>query len=456
MNGKTKFYESCDKLSVWALSLFVLECAVGSSGRWLSFGGISIRMVLFAVCFLLTLPAVFSQLRSVCRIPGVICTVLFGVYLVIAAVIGWRMGNSINFITADISSFLTLALLPGFLVTVCTKERVRKMMDMVFYGALVLGIVTTVLHFFFAFAQNWHINGINRWLNDHSMGGLAGMSTGVSRIYMKSQMFLQVGLLIGMWKLWTKSGRERWLLLAAEAVIAFACLMSYTRGFWLGFVFSAVLLLILEPIHWKRYLSTLGIVALLLGVLFSLSWLTYGKPAAAQEVVGRFNPDLISGAIAPPDSFATDPSGTEMTDPDDPDANEAAVLLRQKSLQMLSQRIRQHPIFGNGLGANLDGLRDDGKVEYMYFDIFMKTGLVGFLLFCAVFFLPVIQLIWQRIRRLKQGQNVSWDSPEMGSTMLLTAYMGILITSYVNPFLINPMGICLLLLVAAAARCMKS
>ncbi len=448
MNEKSPILTLCDKVSMVALSLFALECVLGSSGRWLSFGSISIRMVLFILCFAVTLPNVISQIRKLFSSPNVILALGLCLYLVVATVIGWKNGNSLQFIKADITSYLTLALLPGFLATVSTNKRLSWLLDMVYYGALALGVITVAIHFYLAFADHNGINGINDWLNDHAMGGLANLGHGVLRVYMRSQIFLQVGLLLGIRKIWTAGGCRRWLYFLAEGLLAYGCLMTYTRGFWMGFAISAVLLLILEPIHWKKYLSTVGVTLLVIIGLFLLSWLSYGRPVAAQEFVARFNPDLIAG-IAPP---VEEPPVDLPTEPDSSDANEAAVVIRQKSLARLYELIGEKPILGNGLGTNLDGIRTDGKVEYMYHDTFMKLGLVGFALFCGVFFLPVIALGKGHITRLKAGKDVPIDSPCMEKSMLLAAFLGVAITSYVNPFLINPMGILLVLLMTVASK----
>ena len=455
MNRKTDFYQLCDRLSVGAIAVFALECVLGSSGRWLSFGSISIRMVLFAICFVLTLPAVFRQLRALTRTPCVIFALLFGAYLVIAAVIGFRRGNALHFIKSDVTTYMALALLPGFLATVCTENRLKFMSDTVFYGTFALGLITTFMHFFFAFSGDWQIYTINNWLNDHSLGGLATMATGLQRIYMRSQIFLQVGLLLGLQKIWCEKGGKRWLLIAAEAIIAYGCLMTYTRGFWLGFVLSACFLLVLYPKQWKRYLSTLGLTAVLLVGLFLLSWLSYGKPVAAVEIVNRFDPDLINGAVFLPNASG-DPSDStateETTEPTDPDADLLAVQVRKETLRLINLKIGQHPVFGNGLGTSLDEIRQDGNVEYTYLGVLMELGIVGLLLFCSVFFLPLVPLIKHRIRWLTEGREIPWDSPQMRCTALLAAYLGVAFTSWLNPFLTNPMGILLVLLITTASQ----
>ena len=451
MDKKSGLYAIFDQLSVVAICLFALECVLGCSGQWLSFGPISIRMVLFAICFVLTLPNVFRNLKELLRTHHVIWAVLLGIYLVIAAVIGWRNGNSLSFIKADLTGHMSFALLPGILATFCTRERVAKLMNVVFWGSVVLGAITVILHFYFAFARVSQIMVLNDWLNDHYMGGLATMATGIQRTYFRSHIFLQVGLLIGLQKVWCKTGRDRWFLFGAEAILAYGCLMTYTRGFWLGLAISAICLLALYPQQWKRYLSGVGFIALLLAVLFTLSGLAYGKPVAAVEVVNRFNPNLFTNAIFLPNDDTLDGTdGTEETDPTDSDADQLAVQIRQESLRLLGEKISQKPIFGNGLGTNLDEIRDDGKVEYMYYDVIMKTGLVGFLIFCGAFFLPIGGMLKRRTKWLVQKKEIPWDSQEMQNTTLLAAFLGVAITSYLNPFLSNPMGILLVMLLSAA------
>ena len=467
MKALSKYANTCDRLSLAALCLFAGECVLGSSGRWLSFGAISIRIALFMVCFFLTLPNVLVNFRRLLGNTFVKFALLFGFYLAVAAVIGWRRGNSLGFIKADITGLLSLALLPGFLATVYNRKRLNLLVDIVFYCSLALGAVTAGIHFYAAFAPGAAINSLNTWLNAHAMGGLAALGTGLQRIYIRSQIFLQVGILLGLHRAWRCDGRKRWLLLGCVALIAFVCLLTYTRGFWLGLVVSAMVLLALTPAHWKRYLISVCLLGAMILGLFALSWGAYGKPYAAQELVGRFNPNLVSGAIIPIDpnqpsnpSDATDPSAstapTKPTEPTEPDANLAALELRQKTLQELNRLIGEEPILGNGLGTNLDGLRDDGKTEYMYHDMLMKTGFVGFALFLAVFFLPAAFLIKKHLGLLKNRAPIPWDSPQMGNIILAAAFVGVAITSYVNPFLINPMGILLVMLLSAANQCQEA
>lgn len=459
MKEKAYFFRAMDALSAALIMLFAFECTVGCSGRWLTIGGISIRIVLFAVCFLTTLPNVFSSLkRTICN-PYVLFAGVFGIYLIVSAFIGTQKGNALQFVRADISGFLALALLPGFLATIRTGERVEKVMRVIFFGALAMAAVTVFFHFLFAHLSNERIFEINQWLNAHSMGGFARLSSGLQRIYLRSQIFLQVALLFGIVEIGKSRGAASVWLLLGEGMIAFACLISYTRGFWLGFAAGAFAMLLMVPERWKAYLIILGGTLVVVASCFLLSWLDYGQPKAAQEFVFRFDSrfmvDISEGNFpTDPSSPITDPN-SPITDPSSPitDAAAAAVTLRSNTIRGLEKRIRMHPVLGNGLGANLDGLRTDGKTEYMYLDMLMKLGTVGFILFMVVYFLPAGQIILRRLVGIRRKERLQWTDKQMRDIALAAAFLSVAVTSWYNPFLTNPMGILLLLLNASAVYC---
>lgn len=229
-------------------------------------------MILFALCFVAALPEVWLQRKGLLKNPLIWLTLLFGAYILFSAFLGWKNGNRLGFIWGDISGFLPLALLPGGITVFSKEENWKKGLLAIYLGTLLVGVVTTVLHFWFAFAPQIYVHYVNTWLNDHAMGGMALMETGLHRVYIRSQIFLQVGILLGIYFAGKAKGIWRILCFLAEGVLLFACLISYTRGFWLGLAVSAAVLLVLQPCHWRTYftaaLVSLGVTA----VLFLASW----------------------------------------------------------------------------------------------------------------------------------------------------------------------------------------
>ena len=428
--------------------IFIAECTFGSSGRWLEIGPFSIRMVLFAISFIATLPAVFLKIKQLARNFQVIITVCFGIYLIICAVIGLNNGNSIKFIVADITSFMTLLLVPGFIAVMCNKKAISRAIDVVFWVSAVLAGITIIIHFALAFMSNDAVTALNVWINHRYLGGLATLQTGLQRIYMRSQMFLQVSIIYGVWKSGNCTGKKRIAVYLTQGIILFACVLSYTRGFWLGLAVSTCMLLLIGVKYWKQFIKVATVMLAMLVAFLGISWCCYRSPAAAVEIVNRFDPDLIviSGINSDIDEL---PSLEDISDQEKNDF--AAVTLRAKTLFHLKERISQKPIFGNGLGENLDEIRKDGKTEYMYLDMTMKTGVVGTTLFVLTFFAFVIVQIQCSIKRKKLSfpQNC-WEDAQIRNRFLTAAYLGIAATSFLNPFLNNPMGIMLLMLTVTA------
>lgn len=442
------FFYWTDRLAFLLLCFYTAENAIGCSGRWLSFGSLSIRMLLFGCCLILTLPRVISQMKDLIRLPYLWVLAAFAVILAVSAAIGLHNGNNRSFLFADITSLLSFALLPGVLVTVNSRERMKTLLKVVFYSTAILALCAVTLHFIIAFLTTKDITALNDWINRMALGGLAKMPTGVQRIYLRSQIFLQVSLLFGIWMLKGKHSKiETGILWVSEIIMLFAMILTYTRGFWLALGVTAVLFFVIFIREWKHCLKCAGILAVSLIVMLGGSWIAYRTPSAAVAVLERFDPSLI---VIMPSLPSEEPEPSE----EEGDAFTQAVVLRSETLVEQMRYIEEHPILGNGLGKNLDGLRTDGKTEYMYQDLWMKTGMIGLVLFLLSCFWPVgflMRTYWKTPKEQRKGL-LDWNSDFSQAVTWGLAVFGIAITSYVNPFLTTPMGILVVLFTAAAVN----
>lgn len=454
------------------LYIFVAECVFGGSGRWLVLGGVSIRIALFGLCFILTLPYVLMKWRELLRIPCIPITILFGVTVLGAACLGIKNGNATGFVWADVTSFLTLALLPGIMAVIDQREKFETLLKVMFVAAFFVALVTVIFHFGLAWMSGDMINAANDGINEKNLGGFALLGTyRIYRVYFRAQIFLQFAFLYGMWKIQNVSQiYKKIVLYFAEAVIAFAIIASYTRGFWLGLLASMILVLLLERKYCIKLLASAGVIILLTLAIALGSVICYRGPYVFIEVVNRFDPNLVvltveeKPEVPLEEDTKQEGSSEEVTEettqfhhqwdvaPKEGEstdavaqANENAVNLRQDSLNELNETVRNHPLLGSGLGKNLDGIRSDGKTEYMYQDIILKMGLVGFLVFLITYMHSAVLYL---IKRMRSGME-STETREklLCSSFLVSAYLGVAVTSAFNPFLTAPMGICMLIIV---------
>jgi hypothetical protein len=447
-----------DILALAAMALYGMECSVGSSGRWLQIGPISIRMILFALAFVLSLPRLWQMRREVFRGKYLALLVVYALWLGICFFLGVRGGNRVSFAVADLTSLMGLALLPGFVATIATPKRAAWLSSGIFYACAALSLAAVVIHLTIPL-RLYSVTELNTWINAHSLGGLAQLTLGVQRVYFRSQIFCQVAILIGLWRMIAKRGNF-FLNWAATALIVCSLVLSYTRGFWLGLAIGFVALFVLTFDYWKQYLKCIGCLALSFAVFLGVSWLVYQSPVASVAILDRFDSRLVVLAPKYESGQVLQPGDTANEDLDE--ASIEAVNLRAKTMGEQLSLCKQKPIQGWGLGKNLDGIRTDGKTEYTYYDMWMKTGLIGLALFLLVFFTHAGAYGLHWIGRLRRGapkgaHRVLLDQPVGLAAVWVAAYISVAATSYVNPFLTSPLGIAVLLMTAASVElCLKA
>ena len=61
---KTVFLEKISKIAEIFIMIFVAECTLGSSGRWLEIGSLSIRIILFIFAFVFSLFVVIAKFKE--------------------------------------------------------------------------------------------------------------------------------------------------------------------------------------------------------------------------------------------------------------------------------------------------------------------------------------------------------------------------------------------------------
>lgn len=420
--------------------MYAVECAIGCSGHWLEFGGVSIRMILFTLCFVFSLPAAFNLTDCYLKKTPVILAGCFLLCLFFSAYIGFQNNNHVGFIVSDVTSFLAFLLLPGAYAVINTREKLDSLLSAILFSSFLLAQVTVFFHIAMPFLSGQIIQRINDWINWHSLGGFTLLSSGVRRIYFRSQIFLQFSAMICLWRMWRSTGWKRIFYCICEGTIVFAIILSYTRGFWLGFAVSLLLLLIMFIKDFRRLLIAAGACLAVIAVLSGISCIVYEGPHVYTEVISR----IVSARES------DDVSGYYLQEEqDDPNLN--AIILRANSKKALKEKIRTYPIKGSGLGANLDGIRTDGKAEYMYLDTLMKLGLFGFAAYLAVFFFwPIRYLTYKWLPPEKKRSEVILGSEENECDMIVAGYIGVAVTSFVNPYLNNPMGIMMLTITCLA------
>ncbi len=434
-----KKYDWVKRIPEILIYIFAAECTLGASGRWLSVGPLSIRMIIFIFCFIASLPLVLTRFKEIIKKPIIIATIVFGFMILITAINGYLNGNKFSFIVSDITGILTLALLPGIIAVIDTKQKRDKFLNVIFYSASAVGIITVILYIALHFMTDLQIMNTNIVINSMSLGGFTQITSDSFRVYFRSQIFMQFASIYGVYKICTTSSKRKYVYALLVGLMFTATIISLTRGFWVGLAISAVLFVILQIKNIKNLLKAAGMILVVFVLTISVITLCYGKPYLVADFVNRFNPNLIvlSGSDTSIELENTSPELNEIST-----ADKEAVSIRAQTITLLFKEFRNSPLLGEGLGTNLDEIRDDGKTEYMYLDYLAKMGIIGLISFMAVYFLPCLQYAKKRIFHVRKKESLSDDI--IRNDCIISAYLGIAITSYFNPFLNSPMGILML------------
>jgi glycosyltransferase involved in cell wall biosynthesis len=372
---------------------------------------------------------------------------------------GVALGNDFGEVFFDANGYAFFALLPAFLAAFAGEHGAVLRMRT---AAVLLAAVTDavlkalIVLFFYSHRQFFVAWNLYVWVRDTRVGEITIMVADYYRIFFQSQIWALAVLLAGaLYAAYAPTWKERRvrLVLGVVTLAMTAMVLSLSRSFWFGAVVAALIGAAILAYGraafavWRRLVviaicSVLASVALILAV-YSSPWPSKTGDLAFASLLG-------SRAI----SFG-----------------DAAASSRWALLPKLMEAGREHPVLGSGLGRtvtyetkdprllkdNPTGQYTTSAFEWGYHDIWVKFGLIGVAAF-AWFLLRILSPLWGIVRTGRAGLAAVGNEPaEKLRTVLaaggLLAAIALIATNVFSPYLNHPLGIGMLMLVAAwAAR----
>ncbi len=440
-----------NKVAMATLLVYFIDTALDGTGRLVDFGYVSLRMILFAVACIATLYPLIKKFRRTMLNPCVLAAVIFGAVALIYAFIGLKRGYGFDNVREDFTSVMALALLPGTIATIDSREKLNKVLNVLFICALILATVFSLLYMVAPFAPE-----ATEKLNEFLTRKIGNCAVTKTRVYYRTGIFMITGILIGLNKLKEAEGRNVLRLYLAEGLLVFGILLPVARSFWLGLAVALFIVLLLRPrdiVFYLRSGTAALIVALALVGLASLCW---GEFVLLPEVIGRTVETAVTEKVDYSSLAETEtgvPLDEQNVDMGDVIEEYGSDGLRNVMVSRLKYNIKKYFWTGAGLGKGIAGEGSGGKNEHMYLDFLMKLGIFGFLTFLAAYFTPVFIGLKRMLSELRTANSelapvTCHLSPV--TLYLLAGYLGIAAASYFNPYLTNPMGIMILSILAAA------
>lgn len=418
------------------LTIFFVEIFVGGGGRLIDFGVLSIRQVLF---LLLVLTFVFRIVREKAYFNKEINTfirfnpVTLGVYglvgwFFISAVIGYINGHALSVIVTDLFRVSFVAVYFPLAYYISEKRfSKKKIISLLKYSALVVAIFTIVVSLLgkTIFSGNFEpfYNFMNMIMNDDLFFRPS------NSVFYKSHFFVLIGLILSLNAVLAKNYSK--IDVANILLCSISVLWSETRGFLLAFIVSILVIIILDIkvtvdpvkgikqkiqtlIHSKQFVKK---SLILLFVIVSLPFLYQ------HMTLQRFEPS--ESTYFPEQSNLEDIKEREV---EDVSVNARLEFIVDSKKILLSDPINL--IFGTGYGTEIAG-RTSG-IEMSFLDILVEQGFIGL----GTWLFLCILVIYNYYLAYKRGAKLTTFE-----ISLISAFIGMLLLTNINPFINNPIGI---------------
>lgn len=452
--NKHKILQLSDKIAMILMCALMVDIGIFGAGKVIFVGPLSFRHTLLLALTLAALPLMLSKWKELLKSPFMWMIGVFFVWVGVTALVGYKNGHRMSLIITDIKGFAFFIFLPVFLCVVRTRERVHTIMKALIASSAALALIAIVCLIVYlcdrpaltAFSAYGYLIQFSR---------IGSITEHIPRLYFMSGLYMLCGCAFGIYFQVVERGKKySWLYSVVTGLCLFAFLISYTRSVYLACAVTAMVTVICilfksDAVTRKnllKHIAGAACVCVCLILVFSLIAKTnYLSYAFSRTAVSLDNGTNDSENPSDP-SDATEPSeGPWGEDEWKESYNKETAqsdALRLVTTQELWQNIKKAPVFGLGLGAEIPS-RPDGLNEYIYLDVWSKTGIVGLILY----FMPLFYMAW---RVVKSKQTDVSSAAE--KCVWIAVLLGFMAYSYFNPYMNGSMGILLYCCVMAVTQ----
>lgn len=418
----------------WLIILPAAELAWGSFGssfEWqIGTLRISIRMLLFTICLLVSLIHLARDTSPKKRVPKktmlTLCVV--GTIITWGIVRGIAHNNRLDTLYTDVNGYFFLAYLPVWLHAM-KRATAEHTMTVLFGIATALAIKTLVLYNVFLNQYEFaNVGYLYLWVRDTRIGEITSIGGSLWRIFIQSQIYIATAATALVCSLAVIRERLTLWYYAVGSLLLTAIIVSFSRSFWLGVSGSIIVVTGIMLFRREKLLMPPArtvftrLFSLLCGVIVTLAAIT-AIPYAGGNDISRL---LYSRVVM----SGSDPAGAS----------------RILQLRPLISAIAAHPFSGSGFGAEVTYESRDPRVrntanptgtittyafEWGYLDQLLKLGLPVFVGFMVL----LISLVIAAASRIDRGSE---------SVLFLAVTAGLVcvaITSVTSPYLNHPLGL---------------
>lgn len=411
----------------FGLLILFAELIIGSKGHLLELSFISGRMIIFGIVMLVYLVQLFKKEERAKLIAAWLefkskkALIALAFFVITSLIIALANTTKLTDIFADFNNWLFfLIIFPITAVYFQAKPEIYKRLAIVATAAFLWLSLETFL-ILYLYSHNISVmTDIYFWLRKTGVAEVTATLNGFPRIFLQSQIYAAVVILITTFSLKIKD-KGIWLLATLAWGVIF---LSMSRSFWLALIVCLFLGLVfnfkqlVKNLSFVIFTAVMGAALIFLIVIFPI-------PRAGSFSLDSFTNRLSSG--------------------------EAAVASRWSLLPVLVNEIKQSPIIGKGFGHSVSYKSSDPRVladnpsgeyttyafEWGYLALWLKLGILG-----------LISYLWLL------GQNILIGFKQRNFLFLSLILVGLI--QIFTPYLDHPLGIALVVMIIVLTEsCLK-
>lgn len=376
--------------------IVIFDLVLGGTGRVITIGGTSFRIIMMAVLLAL-------EFLMLVKKPFVIdlhnrIFILIVVIFVLDLFLGIMLNNP-AFAIDEFSGYMTIMIIPFFILRYKNNYLTASSDFAFFHRLLVVFSLLSIGIWTYAMLRGIGAYAQIRALLDQYWYGSISFIGHIPRIFLKSSIFVPIGLLFSLDNLWNKKRNS--LLCIIEIIIFFITILTtFTVAFY---VFSAFVV-VLYLVKVKKRVNIIRIV--LSGVIIgSIAIIILHNTGAIDILMSRFS-------------------------------GEYSVSIKIEEAQQIIEEWVSSPIFGYGFGHTIDfnlnyiQKTNSYRYEVMWLQLLCHTGLIGTI--------PFIMHVFITEKRLQRSYLISKE------TLCFIIELGVLficLVSFTNPFMNNSIGL---------------
>ena len=374
--------------------LVLIELVLGGSGKVISFGPLSLRMVLLGIVLICELILLLERKLYLFRNDFLLLIILF--YFLINSCFS-SFSNRTSDILDVLLGYLTILICPFFIYLCRTNQDIYKMYYKLFMRCSLIMAVMSIVFWLYSFfnGRSIYYSFMVR-LNQESYSRM-GFIGNIPRIFLKGSIFVCIAFVFSFYQVLVHKNTKNIIIMVIFLV---ATIMTFTLGFYFAVIITTIL--VAANVYKFRRRNVISILVIAIPIMLFL----YSRLGIGDILIDKFSNGYSSSA-------------------------------RIIQLRIVLNKFFDFPslLIGKGLGTRFYvdygyEIKDFYNLEIMWLQVLADTGIVGF----ALYFGYIISIIGRLRRRYIYTEIFEFYLFSIGLLIMC-------LVSFVNPFLNNAIGL---------------